>query len=538
MNISTPSKGVPIKRICLALAGVGFTTLLAGCGGGSSAPAVTPPPPPTVTIDVFGARGAILTAQVTSTNCSVAPTVTWQTSGGVALGTGLTIQDTQPASVITATASCSTASVVENLQPNVVFNTNAAFAVVQNGSVVAWGDPVWGGTTSDAAKLTNISKLYPSERGFAALLTDGSVSVWGSSYIDPTTATGALTNISTIIPGRVAYFGIKNDGSFVAWGNYRLINSSGSLVTMKTGLSASTLASLTNIKSISSTEGAYAALKNDGTVVAFGDPNVGGDASTVQSQLTNVVQVAGTNFEFLALTKNGNIYEWSNAYSYAYPDPSQQIPSATKLTVDGTVGVATTSTGIATAFGYSAGIDAASSASVASLLNNVTNIYATETSFAALLSNGSVVSWGDLARMGDSLNAVQSSLTNVKSISNTEYAFAALKNDGSVVTWGDPIVGGDSSAVASQLKNVVAITANKYAFAALTSSGTVVTWGMPGKGGSSSTTANLTSVRAIYATPFGGFLAVNKDGSFATWGDQWAGGGAVPNTLTKIPFAS
>ena len=541
MNISIPSNDMPFKRICLALAGVGFTVLLTGCGGGSSAPAVPPaPPPPTVTIDVFGARGATLTAQVTSSNCSVTPTVSWQTSGGVALGTGLTIQDTQPNSVISATASCSTASAVENLQPNVVYNTNAAFAVLQNGTVVAWGDPVWGGATSDAAKVSNVSNLYPSERGFAALLTNGSVSVWGSSYIDPTTtATGTLTNISSIIPGRIAYFATKNDGSFVAWGNYRLVDSEGNSVAMNStsgGLSASTLASLTNIKSISSTEGAYAALKNDGTVVAFGDPDVGGDASSVQAQLTNVVQVVGTNFEFLGLTKSGNIYEWSNAYGYAYP--TQQIPATTKLTVDGTVGVATTSSGTATAFGYSAGIDAASSASVASLLNNVVNIYATQTSFAALLANGNVVSWGDLDRMGASLNTVQSSLTNVKSIATTEYAFAALKGDGTVVTWGDPIVGGDSSTVTSQLNNVVAITANKYAFAALTSSGTVVTWGMPGKGGSSTVTTNLTNVRAIYATPFGGFLAVNKDGSFATWGDQWAGGGTVPSTLTKIPFAS
>ena len=34
----------------------------------------------------------------------------------------------------------------------------------------------------------------------------------------------------------------------------------------------------------------------------------------------------------------------------------------------------------------------------------------------------------------------------------TDRAFAALRSDGSVVTWGDPEFGGDSSAVEQQLR--------------------------------------------------------------------------------------
>lgn len=40
----------------------------------------------------------------------------------------------------------------------------------------------------------------------------------------------------------------------------------------------------------------------------------------------------------------------------------------------------------------------------------------------------------------------------MKSISGTGYAFAAIKTDGSVVTWGRSDYGGDSSEVADQLK--------------------------------------------------------------------------------------
>ena len=54
---------------------------------------------------------------------------------------------------------------------------------------------------------------------------------------------------------------------------------------------------------------------------------------------------------------------------------------------------------------------------------------------------------------GDS-SAVQGQLKNVQQIQASSYAFAAVLGDGSVVTWGDPQSGGDSSAVQHQLKNV------------------------------------------------------------------------------------
>jgi alpha-tubulin suppressor-like RCC1 family protein len=59
-----------------------------------------------------------------------------------------------------------------------------------------------------------------------------------------------------------------------------------------------------------------------------------------------------------------------------------------------------------------------------------------------------------------------------------DQAFVALKSDGTVVSWGDAEKGGDSSAVSADLKNVLTITGNQYAFAALRSDGSVVSWGM------------------------------------------------------------
>ena len=54
---------------------------------------------------------------------------------------------------------------------------------------------------------------------------------------------------------------------------------------------------------------------------------------------------------------------------------------------------------------------------------------------------------------GDS-TAVREQLKNVQEIRATTGAFAAIIYDGSLVTWGDAECGGNSSAVQDQLKTV------------------------------------------------------------------------------------
>ena len=61
----------------------------------------------------------------------------------------------------------------------------------------------------------------------------------------------------------------------------------------------------------------------------------------------------------------------------------------------------------------------------------------------------------------------------------THYSFAAILADGSVVTWGHQPSGGDSSAVQTQLSKVRGIWATKRAFAAILLDGSVVSWGNP-----------------------------------------------------------
>ncbi|CAE8741258.1 unnamed protein product [Polarella glacialis] len=111
-------------------------------------------------------------------------------------------------------------------------------------------------------------------------------------------------------------------------------------------------------------------------------------------------------------------------------------------------------------------------------------IYASPVAFAAVQNDGSVVTWGEAERGGDS-SAVQAQLQDdeqqiystrmafaaaqlqgdVQQIYSTDQAFAAVKSDGSVVTWGLAEHGGDSSEVQAQLQgDVQQIYSTNYVF--------------------------------------------------------------------------
>ena len=79
---------------------------------------------------------------------------------------------------------------------------------------------------------------------------------------------------------------------------------------------------------------------------------------------------------------------------------------------------------------------------------------------------------------------MQEQLVRVQRIQVNVWSFAAILEDGSVVTWGAPRAGGDSSQVREQLVRVQQIQATA-AVAATLGDGSVVTWGDVDFGGDS-----------------------------------------------------
>ena len=178
--------------------------------------------------------------------------------------------------------------VSDQLNSNVIniFSTgNAAAALKNDGSVVTWGWKSRGGDSSAiASKLaSDVVSISSTEYAFAALKDDGSVITWGDK-----TKGGDSSEISHLISSDVkkiygggdSFAALKNDGSVVSWGEYQEIQNMGSTFTswksVKNKLSNGVIDIVQNGQS-----DAWAALKDDGSVVTWGRNDYGGDSSLV-----------------------------------------------------------------------------------------------------------------------------------------------------------------------------------------------------------------------------------------------------------------
>lgn len=246
---------------------------------------------------------------------------------------------------------------------------------------------------------------------------------------------------------------------------------------------------------------AFAALKNDGSVVTWGEPYSGGDSSSVANRLDSGVSALYSNYDSAAALKDdGSVVTWG----YSATGGSFSV-----VNYDNDLGEDSYQT------------------PVGHVNSGVVEVYSTSSAFAALKSDGSVVTWGRGGEGGDSSGVANQLTSGVTAISSNFSAFAALKNDGSVVTWGSAD-GGDSSSVAAQLASgVSAVYSNHGAFAAVKNNGSVVTWGVLDFGGDSSSVAGkLTSgVRSVQGN-LEAFAALKNDGSVVTWGNIYYGGGS------------
>jgi formylglycine-generating enzyme required for sulfatase activity/alpha-tubulin suppressor-like RCC1 family protein len=345
-----------------------------------------------------------------------------------------------------------------------VYSTGGAFAALKkNGSVVTWGYFGAGGDSSLVASSlsSNVSSIYSNSSAFAALKKNGSVLTWGGyGSLIPSSLAGKLSsNVTEIYSTSGAFAALKKDGSVVTWGD-TMGGGNSSIAFYNYNISqwdeASVAASLSsNVKNIFSNQYAFAALKQDGSVVTWGKDQHGGNSTTVAGNLTSVTTIFSNQHAFAALKTDGSVVTWGSDYGGG------------KLSVSTYIGG-----------GYSfRGIEG-------SVGSNVTAVYSTGNAFAALKKDGSVVTWGEEYSGGNSTSVASSLSSNVTAIYSNGYAFAALKKDGSVVTWGSDNVGGNSTSVASALSsNVTAIYSTETSFAAVKKDGSVVTWGEPASGG-------------------------------------------------------
>jgi len=67
-----------------------------------------------------------------------------------------------------------------------------------------------------------------------------------------------------------------------------------------------------NVEEVAATENAFAAIKEDGSVVSWGQSDAGGDSRDVQERLLMVKQIVGSTGAFAALTAAGQLVTWGH----------------------------------------------------------------------------------------------------------------------------------------------------------------------------------------------------------------------------------
>ena len=60
-------------------------------------------------------------------------------------------------------------------------------------------------------------------------------------------------------------------------------------------------------------DGAYAAILGDGSVVTWGEASCGGDSTAVQNRLSNVQQIHASRKAFAAILADGSVVAWGDA---------------------------------------------------------------------------------------------------------------------------------------------------------------------------------------------------------------------------------
>ena len=149
---------------------------------------------------------------------------------------------------------------------------------------------------------------------------------------------------------------------------------------------------------------AFAVVKDDGSVEAWGHSPSGGDNSSVADKLEDGVnEIVSTWHAFAAIKDDGSVVTWG------YDD---------------------------------AGGD--STAVAENLQSDVLSIASNEKAFAALKGNGSVVTWGNASHGGDSSEVASDLNDGINRVYAIAHGFAAIKDsDGSVISWGSGDVFGD-----------------------------------------------------------------------------------------------
>ncbi|WP_267880161.1 Ig-like domain-containing protein [Shewanella marina] len=296
-----------------------------------------------------------------------------------------------------------------------IANARAFTAMRDDGSIVAWGDNLYGGYYAGSDSFADV---YAADLAFAGLTFNGEIKVWGSANHGGFGAPVG-TGFTHIYSTQYAFAALRTDGSIVAWGGQ---NTGGSGAPIDAGYI-----------SIAGTGGAFAALKHDGTITAWGDAGRGGVGAPTDN---GYIKIVAADYIFAALKADGSIVTWgyedpnlgylANPTAAEFIDVRASSLAFSAIRADGSI--------FAWGASYQGGVEAP-------VDNGYSWLKGINTAFAAQRTDGTISLWGHSTSLTQS-PAVEEKFTV---ITGNDKAFAAIAEDGSIRVWGEQDAGGNQA---------------------------------------------------------------------------------------------
>lgn len=418
-------------------------------------------------------------------------------------------------------------------------------ALRADGSVVAWGQNQFGQTLVPAT-ATNVTAIAAGKFFNLALRADGTVVAWGKySYGGPTNVPANATNIAWIGAGPCQALAMRHDGSVVVWGwdhdlswglywppattlpaswkdvqmvagGYfqNLVLTPGGRVLAWGPQKPKVPTFATNVTSMLAGSDLNVALREDGTVVAWGVSAV----TNVPPDATNACAIAAGYRHAVALTGATTPPRILEPVSVGYrPQVSagNRLPLYVRAAGSQPLHYQWLADGTPVA-----GSDSPFPQLLASLGTDnvqyqvvVSNPFGSVTSAVAQVTVLPLSSWGENSY---GLSEVSPSVTNVTALAAGAFHYLALRGDGTVSGFGRNQNG--QATVPPGLANVVGIAAGGDHSLALMGDGMVAAWGRNWDG-QTDVPANATNVVAVSAG-WAHSLALRNDGTVLAWGNN------------------
>jgi hypothetical protein len=335
-------------------------------------------------------------------------------------------------------------------------------SIKYNPSVVQTAGNFASGGFYNSSSLSNVVAAVKARAGYAVLYSNGTVFSWlymnsTAVYNAPTEVTAAGSNVISLYSTLDKFIALREDGTLVVWGEFSWSEFSWRNLHYSR--------SNNKFKTVYTNQYTYVGLREDGSLQAWGSQ------WNVPSGVTGVVTLYSNDYAFVGLKSDGSLIGWGDA-------------------------------------NYGASIPAALQLSTA----KVRYVCCNQGAFAALDASKTMTSWGSSSFGG------AKAMNNIRMMKATHQGFVAVATDNRVITFTNFV----NPTVQFTLADIVEIYTTYNAYAVVTSAGVMKARGSPFTSGTSMV-KDLTGVEYVVLN-FDAGVALKSDQSIETWGRDQAGG--------------